>query len=177
MNFKKFISIFVLSTLLLHNMAFAQIAPEPTVKDLTNVLPLIQLLPEEKDPGSAISPMKRGQRTPFTGVLFSPAAVATVIVEIESFQERLHIEVMKSIFEERAAGDKKLNDIIATSNVDKKILQSNLDAAKRETDAFKTELNVLKDSQSNPYLWTGIGTVSGIALTLLTVFAVTQVTK
>ena len=84
---------------------------------------------------------------------------------------------MKSIFEERAAGDKKLNDIIATSNVDKKILQSNLDAAKRETDTFKKELNILKDSQSNPYLWTGIGTVSGIALTLLTVFAVTQVTK
>lgn len=181
MNFKKFVSTLLLSTLLIPNTVVAQSVPSPEpeqpVKDFARSLPPIQLQPGEKDPGNALSPMKRGQRAPFTGVLLSPSAIATVVVEFESFEERLHIEVMKSVAEERAAGDKRLGDANATSTADKKILQANFDAAKREANAFKIELKELKDSQPNPYLWAGIGAAGGVVFTLLTVFAVTQVTK
>lgn len=181
MNFKKFISTLLLITLLIPNVATAQSVPSPEsdqpIKDFTRSLPPIQLLPGEKDPGDALSPMKRGQRAPFTGVLLSPSAVATVVVEFESFEERLHIEVMKSVAEERAAGDKRLGDANASSTADKKVLQSNFDAAKRESDMFKKELKDLRDSQPNPYFWAGIGAAGGVVFTLLTVFAVAQVTK
>lgn len=181
MDFKKFVSILMLSTLLLPNIAAAQSVPspdpDPPAKDIGRQLPPVQLQPGEKDPGTALSPMKRGQRAPFTGVLLSPAAVANVVVEMESFEERLHIEVVRSIQEERAAGDKRLSDANAASTADKKVLQANLDASKTEADAYKKELKDLRDSQPNTYLWAGLGALGGVAFTLLTVFAVTQVTK
>jgi len=182
MNLKKLISILLLSSLILPSIATAQESISPEVdpfftKGFTKSLPSTKLLPGEKDPGNAISPMKRGQRAPFSGVLFSPSAVATTIVEFESFEERLHIEIMKSVAEERAAGDKRLSDANAIAVADKKVLQSNFDAAKREATAFKIELKDLKDSQPNPYLWAGLGGAGGIVFTLLTVFAVTQITK
>jgi len=179
MNIKKIISTLVLVTIL-PNLAFAQNIPSPEPDETTKnmrVLPPMKLQPGEKDPGAALSPMKLGQRAPFTGVLLSPAAVANVIVEFETFEERLHIEVMRSVSEERAAGDKRLSDANAGCVADKKELQANLDASKRETDAYKTELKNIKDSQPNPYIWAGLGALGGAAFTLLTVFAVTQVTK
>jgi len=180
MTFKKIIVTILSMALMLPNAALAQNIPSPeleTPRKGIKDIPPAKLQPGEKDPGAALSPMKKGQRAPFTGVLLSPVAVANVIVEIESFEERLHIEVMRSVAEERAAGDKRLNDANAGSTADKKILQANFDAAKRETEAYRTELKNLKDSQTNPYLWTTLGAAGGIAFTLLTVFAVAQVTK
>jgi len=79
--------------------------------------------------------------------------------------------------EERAMGDKRFNDASAGCVADKKELQANLDASKREVDIYKVELKKSNDSQSNPYIWASLGTIGGAAFTLLTVFAVTQVTK
>lgn len=180
MNIKNIISTLVLVTTLLPNLAFAQNIPSPEPDETTKnmqVLPPMKLQPGEKDLAAALSPMKLGQRAPFTGVLLSPTAVANVIVEFETFEERLHVEVMRSVSEERAAGDKRLSDANAGCVADKNELQANLGASKRETDAYKTELKNVKDSQSNPYIWAGLGALGGAAFTLLTVFAVTQVTK
>lgn len=180
MNIKKIVSTLVLVATLLPNLAFAQNVPSPEPDETTNhmrVLPPMKLQPGEKDPGAALSPMKLGQRAPFTGVLLSPIAVANVIVEFETFEERLHIEVMRSVNEERAAGDKRLSDANTGCVADKKELQASLSASKRETDAYKAELKNINDSQPNPYIWAGLGALGGAAFTLLTVFAVTQVTK
>jgi hypothetical protein len=179
MNTKKIISTLVFITIL-PNLALAQNIPSPEPDETTKnmrVLPPLKLQPGEKDPGAALSPMKLGQRAPFTGVLLSPGAVANVIVELESFEKRLHIEVMRSVSKEQAAGDKRLSNANVGCVADKKELQANLDASKRETNAYKTELNNIKDSRPNPYIWAGLGALGGAAFTLLTVFAVTQVTK
>jgi hypothetical protein len=179
MNIKKIISILVLATAL-PNLAMAQDVPSPEpdqIKKNMWVLPQTNLQPGEKDPGPVLAPMKLGQRAPFSGVLLSPSAVANVIVEFETFEERLHIEVIRAVSEERAAGDKRLSDASAGCVADKKELQANLHASKRESDLYKKELKNTIDSQPNPYIWAGLGALGGAAFTLLTVFAVTQVTK
>lgn len=177
---KNIISTLVILTFLFPNLVFAQSVPLPDPdkpSQSINSLPPMKLQPGEKDPGAALSPMKLGQKAPFTGVLLSPTAVANVIVEIETFEERLHIDVMRAINEERAMGDKRFNDASAGCVADKKELQANLDASKREVDIYKVELKKSNDSQSNPYIWASLGAIGGAAFTLLTVFAVTQVTK
>ncbi len=180
-NFKKIISTIILTTFSLSNVALAQNTTEAdqaaATKSVKDALPPVELQPGERDPGMAISPMKRGQRAPFTGILLSPSAAADVIVEFETFEEKLHIEVMRAMAEEQAACDKKLKDAEARSTADKEVLQANLDSKKKEVEAYRVELKNINDSQPNPYLWAGLGIAGGIAITLLSVFAVTQVTK
>lgn len=177
---KNIISTLVILTFLFPNLVFAQSVPlsDPDKPSQSiNSLPPMKLQPGEKDPGAALSPMKLGQKAPFTGVLLSPVAVANVIVEIETFEERLHIEIMRAVSEEHAIGDKRFSDASVGCIADKKELQANLDASKREVDIYKVELKKSNDSQSNPYIWASLGAIGGAAFTLLTVFAVTQVTK
>jgi len=177
---KKIISFLLLLVMLSSNSALAEIpSPESEEKISTNIieLPSIQLQPGESDPGKVISPMKKGQKAPFTGVLLSPRAVGEVIVELESFDERLHLEITRVINEEQTSCDKKMNDLIARTTATQKELQASLDASRRETDAFKTELKNAKDSQINPYFLVGAGVAGGIAITLLTTYAIVQITK
>lgn len=181
MNLKKFIASVVITTMLLSNTVAAQNVPSPDLENsmqgIKDSLPPAQLLPGEKDPGMALSPMKKAQRAPFTGVLLSPAAVADIIVEFESIEERIHIEVVRAVKEEQATCEKNLKDAEARSTADKKELHANLEAKKTEAQAYKDELKRLKDTQPNPYFWAGLGTLGGAAFTLLTVFAISQVAK
>lgn len=177
---KKIISHLLLSAMLTSEIGFADVpSPEPEEKISIGIitLPPQQLQPGEPDPGRAISPMKKGQKAPFTGVLLSPRAVSEIIVEFESFDEKLHLEITRAINQEQASCDKKVNDLTAKTTAIQKELQANLDASRRETDAFKTELKNVKDSQINPYFLVGAGVAGGIALTLLSTYAIVQITK
>lgn len=163
--------------------AHAQGVPSPEPVDVTTdkvTLPLSQLLPGEKDPGAAISPMKKRQRAPFSGVLFSPPAVANVIVELESFEERLHIEIMRTINEQQAECDKKLSDVENKLTTDKKILQANINSKDKLIKELNVQIKTLKDEKEtrwHPGAWLGIGAASGIALTVLTAFAISKASQ
>lgn len=178
MRFKQIISATILVSLLAPQAALAQTpTPSPEKESLSHAIPAVNLQPGEVDPGKALSPMKKGQKAPFTGVLLSPAAVADTIVDIESVEERIHIEVTRAMQEEQAKCDKTSGDLTAKFTADNKILQASVDGKTREIKILNEELAKAQARAKNPYLWGGIGFVGGVALSVLGVYAISQVSK
>jgi len=178
MRLKRFISSVLLFSFLFPQICFAQskdISPDPDVGKES--FPKVELVPGEKDPGLALSPMKKGQKTPFTGVLLSPSAVANVIVELESIDEKIRIEVNVAVQKQIAECEKSASNLNTKHEADVKILRSDIDDKTRTISAKEEEIKKLKAEQTNPWIWAGIGTAGGIALALLTTFAVSKVTK
>ena len=151
------------------------ISPEPDVSKES--FPKVELMPGEKDPGLALSPMKKSQKAPFTGVLLSPSAVANIIVDLESIDEKIRIEVNAAVQKQIATCEKTTSDLNTKHEADIKILRADIDDKSVTISAKEEEIKKLKSEQTNPWVWAGIGAASGIALTLLTTFAVSKATK
>jgi hypothetical protein len=140
-------------------------------------------LPEsgEIDVGPAISPMKKGQVAPFTGILLSPKAAATIIAQLNSMQMQINIEVDKARGEERAKCDYNINEEKAWCAADRKILQARINDQDRQMAIVNEALKESEKSRPNTTLWVGLGTglgfVGGVAMTVLTVWAVNQSSK
>lgn len=132
---------------------------------------------DDADPGKVMTPLKKGQKTPYTGVLLAPASVASIVVELESIPEKIRLETDKVQNVCQAKCERNLADVETKLNADKKILQTQIETDKKEIDAYQEQIKKLKDQQTNPFVWLGVGTAGGIALTLLTVFAVSSATK
>lgn len=137
------------------------------------VIPVTQTPASEKDPGAVISPLKKGQVAPFTGVLLSPTAAASIIAEIKNADARVAIEVEKAKKDAAAKCAFDVKETEARCTADKKILQAGIESR-------DTKIKILEDkvgSAPNPLLWASLGAAGGIALTTLTVFIVTSATK
>ena len=140
-------------------------------------LPDVVVPSGEADVGAALSPMKKGDKAPFTGVLLSPKAVATLIAQMGTLQEQIKIEVDHAVAVNSAQCDFKTSEQKTTSDADKAILQAQLEARKKDIAALDDQLKKEQSSRSNVPLWTGLGAVGGIVVTVLTVFAVSRATK
>lgn len=176
MSCPRIISIITLICMLAPQVALAQNVPSPDREPL----PTPSLMPGEKDPGLVISPMKKGQRAPFTGILLAPTSAANIIVEMEMLNERIRIDVDRAIKQEQADCERKVLDLNASSIANKKILQANIDEKGRTIDSLLIEVKSLKDEKTtmlSPVTWVGIGTAGGILLTILTAFAISNSTK
>jgi len=182
MKLQKTISTILLISMLAPQVVLAQgiPSPDPDPPAVKEPLPAPSLMPGEKDPGLAISPMRKGQRAPFTGVLLSPEASANIIVEFETFRERIQLDVNKAIMQEQADCKKKTLDLEASSTADKKILQANIDEKGRTISNLNLEVKKLKDEKAAvwaPTTWIGFGAAGGILLTVLTAFAISKATE
>lgn len=127
----------------------------------------------EPDPGPVMSPLKKGQVAPFTGVLLSPTAAASIIAEIKSIDAKVAIEVDKAKKDAAAKATFDLKEAEARCTTDKKVLQAGIESR-------DVRIKILEDKVStapNPVLWASLGAVGGIAVTALTVFVVTSVSK
>lgn len=144
-------------------------------------LPEISLPAGEPDVGAALSPMKKGQVAPFTGVLLSPMASAIMITQINSLDAQIKIEVDRARAEEQAKSDFKVKEVTITLNADKSILQAHLDERTKEINILTDALKKEESNRSNTPLWMGVGTgvglIVGVGITVLTVFAVGQASK
>lgn len=130
----------------------------------------------EKPVGSALSPMKKGDKAPFTGVLLSPKAIATLIAQLDSLDEQVSIEVDRAKAQSKAQSDFALSQLRTTTDADKKILQAQVDAETKQVNALQLQLSN-QPGPPNVMLWTGGGVIGGVVLTVLTVFAVSRATK
>lgn len=138
-------------------------------------------VPGEIDVGAAISPMKKGQIAPFTGVLLSPKATATIIAQLNTLQDQIKIEVDHARAEEKAKCDFRVNETTNRLETDKKILQAQVDEKGKQVVILNDALKQAEANRPNTPLWVGLGTgaglVVGIGLTVLTVYAVNQASK
>lgn len=140
-------------------------------------LPKLNIPPGEEDVGAAISPMSKGVRAPFTGLLLSPLAVATLMTELTSYQELLEIEVRRLRQEHDADVEFRLKKLKIEHEADVSILNSRLETSNSTIINLGNQLQREIDNRPNVFLWTSLGVAGGIALTLLTLFATAQVSN
>ena len=138
-------------------------------------LPSVAQPNSEPDVGAAISPMKKGDKAVFTGLLLSPKAVATVIAQNNSIKSQITIETNKVLGDERAACNFKLSEQKISYETENKIMLSHLQTQQRDIEILSTRLKDEQNSAKNNYLWTGLGVLGGVVLTLSTVFVVSKV--
>ena len=141
-------------------------------------------LPNPPDPiageaelGAVISPMKKGQTAPFTGVLLSPKAVASISVELANIQKTIDLEIKKSIAIEAAKHNFEIQKIQIKSDADRKVLKAKIEAKIEEINILNLRIEKLEKSDSNLILWVGGSFITGVVVSVLTVFAVSQSTK
>lgn len=164
---KRIIASLLLATYaLLPLNAYAEEAP---------ALPTIIAPAGEKDAGLTISPLKKDNKAPFTGVLLSPAAVASIIAQAHVYDAQVKLEVDKTKAEEQAQCQYRVSEIKTTTDADKGILQARYDAKVKEVEALQKQIK--PSTSTAPALYVSGGAVAGIGLTLLTVFVVSRVTK
>ncbi len=140
--------------------------------------PLVQ---GEKDPGAAISPMNKGQIAPFTGVLLSSKAVASVIAEIHANQEQIKIEVDRALGLAAAHCTYMVAETTNRLETDKKIIQAQVDEQAKENSVLAAQLKTAEANKPNMPVWVGLsiggGFVVGVAATILVVYGVNQASK
>lgn len=134
-------------------------------------------VPGEVDVGSAISPLKKGQIAPFTGVLLSPKATATIITQLNSLDALVKIEVDKAKSESKAQCDFAIAEQKNQLETDKKVLQASIDEKLKRITILENQVKEAEASRPNVVIWAGVGFAGGIAVTVLTVYAVSQATR
>ena len=170
--FKQFLSV-VLSFSLACNTAYAQPAKTPPASSIPSPDPD----PEEK---ARIAPLFPGDPAPFTGVLFSTRATATVLAEIESFDDKLAIEVQKVQRDADARKKFELSELDAKRTREKEVVKSELDSQTKVNERLKSDLKKAQDDLANApnrLVWASLGVAGGVLVTVLITFAVNQVSK
>lgn len=140
-------------------------------------LPDPPALVNESDPGSVITPMKKGDKAPYTGVLLSPKSTASILVQLKSVDERIKIEVNKARGEEKAQCIKATSDQVAKYEADVKVLNASIEEKLKRIEFLEKKLDAETKSHPNVTLWTSLGAVGGIAVTSLTFFLVSQAVR
>jgi len=177
----KIIAFFLLITQLFSITSFAGDgvpSPDPEPPKPSTRLPAPpQLTKDEIDVGEAISPMKKGQIAPFTGVLLSPAAVAKVIADIESRNDAIKVEVKKATSTLQARHDHEKTVINIRNEADTKIFKSRIDQQKREIDSLEFQIKNEREDRPNPATWTAIGLATGVVLSTLAAVLIVSVSQ
>jgi len=125
---------------------------------------------------ATVSPLNKGQPAPFTGVLLSPPAVAQIIAEHDTAGARLALAVQHQVQLDAAELKYQIDSLTTTCTADKSILLAQVDDQKRQVVILNEQLAKASGGWP-PSVWIGIGAVGGVVLTVLTVFALGQVTK
>ena len=137
-------------------------------------LPKIETPYGEIDPGEAISPMKRDQRAPFTGVLLSPKATAKIIVDLNSLEDRVKLEVKHAVETQNVICLREKNEINIKAEADKNILNASIQEKLRTIKLYEEQLKK-ETNKTDPGVLVGIGAAVGAVLTTLTALAIYQI--
>jgi hypothetical protein len=165
---KKFLASLVIGTML--STSFPLFAEGPKLETPA-------LIDGENDVGEAVSPMKKGQKAPFTGVLLSPRAAAKITVEMNNIDEKIDLAVKRTSEEDAARCTAKINEANINSDADKKILQARLDASLKNNDTLINRINKEEKNRPNVWFWASAGAASGVLTTILIVVSVNAAKK
>ena len=150
--------------LLFSSSAWAQITLPP--------IPDMDL--DEPNVGKAVSPMKKGQRAPFTGVLLSPEAVADITVEFESFPERLKLEVDMAVGMSQVDAQHRIDMLLAEGAADLSVAEAKLKAQLQVNSVLSKRIEKIEAEMGNTTLWFGMGITGGVVATLAIVYVSSQ---
>jgi hypothetical protein len=161
---KSFVASILLAVTLSSSVAGAQVT-----------FPPVTPVPGEVSVGAAVSPMRKGQVAPFTGVLLSPEAVAKIIVDYNNAKEQTEIEAKKARETQKAQDQLIIDNLKADIDREKAIAEAQVKSRDGQLKILSDALEKAEKDKPNPTLWAGIGVVAGAAITIITVFVVGSV--
>lgn len=120
-----------------------------------------------------VSPIAKGQPAPYSGVLFSPPAVAQIVSQADAAQQALQLAVQHQLDMDGAQLTFQLAQLSTTCTTDKNDLQAQIADNQKQNTALQAQL---KQSSSGPGapVWIGLGAVGGIVVTVLLALAVSK---
>lgn len=121
------------------------------------------------DVGEAVSPMRKGQVAPFTGVLLSPTTSARITVDLRSIPDQIKIEVDKATADGTARCSAAVSAQQIKAEADAKVAQAKLDASLSVNKTLTDRLKAEEKNHSNTALWAGGGVIVGVVGTVLVV--------
>lgn len=116
-----------------------------------------------------VTPVIKGQMVPYSGVLLSPEAVAKIITDAQECSQRIKIEIDHARDVQKALDDKKLADIQADIERDKKIFQAGITSRDGQIKDLSLALQKSENSRNNNWVWVAGGVLAGALLTVGTV--------
>ena len=124
-------------------------------------------------PTPVISPLNRGQVSPFTGVLFSPEAVAQVIAQQDTERATAALALQHQADVDAAQKKYALDSAASTYLADRTILLAQLTDVQKQNQALQDQLKSNSSGPGAP-VWIGIGVAGGIVVTLVTALAISK---
>lgn len=166
----------LISSLLIFSMTFASISKGDSPKNIATSSSSNDIKLSTDGP-AIISPIQKGQTSPFSGILFSPRAAASIASDISSFPLKLKIEVDAAVKKSEAQKDFEILQQKTSFNADKLILESDINAKQKRINQLENDLKISLDSSPSRSTWFGLGFAGGVVVTLLTVFVIVKSTK
>jgi hypothetical protein len=173
---KKIISlIFTTLVLMVSSDALSDEKKDSNVELSKVVKDVVPEMPSSEKDLTAISPMRKSQFAPFTGVLLSPMAIATIISEIKFQQEKIDIEVRKAVETANVEFTYKQQIFENRCEADKKVMQANVEEKKKQIALLDSTIKAEIESRPNPVIWSLFGLAAGVVVTTTTASIITAV--
>lgn len=149
-------------------------APKTLAEKLESVVNLLEVPEDELGIGEAISPLYKGNKAPFSGVHLSPMAVAFIYVELKSVAKTIEIEVERAKKEAEAYHKYEINKKKIEYDADVKVLNVKIEANEKNISFLEKRLIEEEKKRESVPLWTGLGFLAGVGISLLTVYVVSE---
>lgn len=172
---KKFISTIVLLSMLIPSRVCAQEKKPSSLTMVEKVLP--EAPKSEKDLGAAISPLRKFQASPFTGVLLSPLAAITLLTDLKARDEELKIEIDKAKKEAEAKYAYEKTIIQNECKTDKDVLNARIESNVTQVKSLEKILKEEIESRPDPLIWGVIGLAIGVVTATATSSIVVAATQ
>lgn len=174
---KRWIAGTLISALSLPSIAFAEggtSAPASTASPSASVSIVSppSKASAEPDVGMTTAPLRKGDKAPFTGVLLSPSAAASIIADIKNHTAIVVMEVDKAKKEAVAQCEFDKKNMKAEHDADTKVMQAQIDDQKTTIARLNSDLKNAEAAMPSRTVWFGAGFVGGIVLTVVTVYGV-----
>ena len=155
---QKFISFIMIIVMLAFTMpAYADDAATSGAK-----LPKLETPAGEVEMGAVIAPMKKGQAAPFTGVLLSPRASASLTVQINSINEQIKIEVERARNEANAQCEFKTSELKVVADADRRVSTAMLDSRDKDIKILQDNIKQHEKDEDNSPFWYVVSGVGGL---------------
>jgi hypothetical protein len=175
---KKIVPLIFAAFVSLHtNLAFSNEKKGADAKLSEVVKGVVPEAPNAEKDLTAISPLRKSQIAPFTGVLLSPMAIATIISEIKFQQDKIDIEVKKAVTLAKSEFDYNQQIFENKCVADKKIIEASVEEKSKQIALLDSTLKKELDSRPNPVMWSLLGLAAGVVVTTTTASIITAVSN
>ncbi len=154
---------------------FSALIPTKAKASVWNVNSLISQ--EDSTDEEKISPIKIGDRAPYSGILFSTSAAAKIAVEKENEEAKCNIKVEKEV----SLIEAKYTLLLNNEKASRESAQNSLKEIRKLKDEqilfMAKQLEKTQPKRDLTPLWISVGLVSGILVMLASGLALKQVAK